>query len=440
MREFYRIFASLLLLIVFSFSATAFPVQTAEDRQNKTLRWRNPTISIAVSNSLIKPNFNIKEGSDIAGAVRRSLETWEKAAAVKFEETTTDKQTVSPSGNIGDGINLITIAQTSENFLLFGKDAEEVAARTRVFFNKKGAITEADIVLNPYQQFSTDGSIGTFDLESILTHEIGHLLGLEHSTMLGATMHESSGKNGVYNLPAFDSRTLAETDLAAVRTLYGGKTEAEICCGSITGKLSAANGKAVKNYQVWAEEKETGKVSAEVLADAEGGFQLGGLTPGTYRVFAQRSAENKAFAVEELGEAQVGKGRSANLTKQLNQAAINFQARYIGFNGQLSDNSVSLNSGKSYKIYVGGKNLNAEDYKLSFHSPFINVVPKTSVKLDFGENISVISFDVLVENHARVGEYSLFIESKDGQKAVVIGALSIEKFNNPWSIFSLDAD
>lgn len=440
MRELHRIFASVLLLTVFSFSAAAFPVQTAENRQNRTLRWKNPTISVAVSNSLIKPNFNIKDGSDVAGAVRRSLEAWEKAAAVKFEENSTDKQTVSPTGNFGDGVSLITIAPTSENLLLFSKDAEEVAARTRVFFNKKGAITEADIVLNPYQQFSTDGSVGTFDLESILTHEIGHLLGLEHSTILGATMHESSGKNGVYNLPAFESRTLAETDLSAARALYGGKAEAETCCGSVAGKLLLSGGRSAKNYQVWAEEKETGKVSAEVFADAEGVFHLDGLTPGSYRVFAQRSAVNKSFAVEELGDVQVVKGRSANLTKQLSQTAINFQARYIGFNGQISENSVSLNSGKSYKVYVGGKNLNPEDYKISFHSPFLTVVPKTSVKLDFGENVSVISFDVVVANGAALGEYSLFIESKNGQKSVVAGALSIEKFNNPWSVFSLDDD
>ena len=437
MREFYRIYASFLLLIVFSLSATAFPVQNAKERRNTTLRWKTPSISVAVSDSLTKANFNIKNGSDVAGAIRRSLETWEKAAAVKFEEISTDKQTVSPTGNLGDGVNLITVAPTTENLLLFGKDAESAAARTRVFFNKKGAITEADIVLNPYQQFSTDGSLGTFDLESILTHEIGHLLGLEHSAILGATMHESSGKNGVYNLPAYDSRTLAETDLAAVRALYGGRAEAEICCGSINGKLLTA-GKSIKNYQVWAEEKETGKVIAAVFANAEGVFQLDGLSPGSYRVFAQSTAENKSSAVEELGDAVVAKGKPVVLTRKLEQATINFQARYIGFNGQISENSVSLNSGKSYKIYVGGKNLNPEDYKISFHSPFITVVPKTSVKLDFGENLSVVSFDVVVASRAPVGEYSLFVESKDGHKSVVAGALSIEKFNNPWSIFSLD--
>jgi hypothetical protein len=79
-----------------------------------------------------------------------------------------------------------------------------------------------------------------------------------------------------------------------------------------------------------------------------------------------------------------------------------------------------------------------EDHKITFNSPFFSVVPKTFAKSDYGENISVISFEVAVTNTAPTGEYSLFIESKTGQKSVLAGALSIEKFNNPWSVFSFD--
>ena len=114
---------------------------------------------------------------------------------------------------------------------LFG--TSESPGRTRVFFAPNGAIAEADIALNPTQLFSTDGTFGTYDLEATLTHEIGHLLGLEHSAVLGATMQPRQAKNGIYGLPALTGRTLAEDDRAGARALYNSRKGH----GSISGKL-----------------------------------------------------------------------------------------------------------------------------------------------------------------------------------------------------------
>src|SRR4030095_3804166 len=150
----------------------------------------------------------------------------------------------------GDGVSLITIAQTPENVLLFSKDTENAAATTRVFYSRRGMITEADIVLNPYEQFSTDGTLGTFDLESTLTHEIGHLLGLSHSEVFGSTMHANYGKNGVFGSQRLISRTFAADDIAAVRALYGARGDDGECCGTIEGKL-AVPGKPNRSIEVW---------------------------------------------------------------------------------------------------------------------------------------------------------------------------------------------
>jgi hypothetical protein len=314
----FKIFPVLLLLLNFTFSAAAYTTHFADEGEMARLSWKNDTIPIALSTSLARQNLNIKVDSNVLGAIQRSLETWEKVADVKFEIIMTDKQSVSPSGKTGDGISLITIAQTPENLLLFSGDTEEISARTRIFYNGKGFITEADIILNPYKQFSTDGSIGTFDLEATLTHEIGHLLGLEHSSVLGATMHAHQGKNGVYNLSSFSSRTLAEDDITRVRALYGTKDSDEDCYGAIGGKLLSANGKAAKNFQVWAEEAETGRVIASVLTNSEGVFRIEGLESGQYEIYAQDFGERKNLvSTENLGKIEVIKGKTSSLSKKL---------------------------------------------------------------------------------------------------------------------------
>lgn len=416
-------------------SAAAYSTQFADNGETLRLHWKSNTIPIAFSTSLIKPNPYIKPDSDIEGAIQRSLESWEKAANIKFRVSWTDKQTISPPGKSGDNVSLVTIAQTPENLLLFGNDAETVSARTRIFFNRRGYITEADIVLNPYEQFSTDGSFGTFDFEATLTHEIGHLLGLDHSSVTGATMNKHQGKNGVYNLPAFSSRTLAEDDLAGIRALYGSTSTDDNCCGTISGKLVSANGKAAKDVQVWAEDAESGRVAAGVLSKTDGVFRIEGLISGQYKIYAQDDGENtgKSFSVEELGEVNVVKGKTQSLSRKLKFGTKDFDVRYIGFNGQVSELAVPVNGGKSYLIYVGGKNLDANKVSIGFNSPHITVTPKSLTNHKYGADVSVISFEINVAAEIPLGEYSFFIKSKGAETEFAVGSLTVETFVNSWN-------
>lgn len=430
----------LLLLLNFSFSTSAYTTQFANEGETARLHWKNGVIPIAISTSLAKQNLNIRADSDVLGAIQRSLKTWENVTNIKFDLTVSDTQSVSPSGKSGDGISLISIAQTPENLLLFSGDTEEISARTRIFYNGKGFITEADIILNPYKQFSTDGSIGTFDLEATLTHEIGHLLGLEHSSVMGATMHTHQGKNGVYNLPSFSSRTLAEDDITGIRTLYGAKDSDEDCCGTISGKLSLANGKAAKTFQVWAEESETGRVIAGVLTNSEGIFRIEGLLDGQYQIFAQDLGERKS-STENLGEVEVVADKTTNLVKRLKARAKDFDIRYLGFNGQISELAVPINGGKSYLIYIGGKNLDATNLTVGFNSPNISVTPNSLTKHDYGTDLAVLSFEIKVKSKTPAGEYSFFVKTKNEEISFMVGGLTVENFINPWnSYFSSGAE
>jgi hypothetical protein len=432
-----KFFLVLLLLISFNFSAKAYAWQFADASKTVRLHWKRGKIQIALSTSLNRQNPNILPQSDVEGAVRRSLETWEQAADIKFEIVWTDKQTVSLAGNNGDGVSLITIAQTPENLLLFGNETEEISAQTRTFYNRQGIISEADIALNSYQQFSTDGTIGTYDLEATLTHEIGHLLGLEHSSVMGATMQARQGKNGIYNLSAFASRTLAEDDLTGIRALYGAENSEDNCCGTVLGKITQTKGKIIKKLQVWAEDTDSGRVIGGVLTNADGSFRFEGLKSGSYRFYAQNDPKTDDAAAEELGEFEVVKGRATSIIKKLRLAEITFTVQYAGFNGQISDLAVPLNGGKSYLIYIGGKNLDAEKLKIGFNSPYLAIAPGSVVKHDYGSEISVLSFEIKIETDAPTGEYSLFVKSPNGSKQFLVGGLTIENFVNPWNSYVL---
>lgn len=416
-------------------STIAYTTQFTDEGETKRLHWKNGTIPITLSSSLYADNLNIKGKSDVLGAVQRSLETWEKVANIKFDVTTSNNLSVSPSGKSGDGINLITIAPTTDNLILFGSDSESVSARTRIFYSGKGFITEADIVLNPYQQFSSDGSVGTFDLEATLTHEIGHLLGLEHSTIIGSTMHAHQGKNGIYNLPSYSSRTLAEDDITGIRALYGAETVNRLCCGTISGKLLTA-GKEQKKYQVWAEESESGRVIAGVITNTEGNYKIEGLSGGEYHLYTQDLSEKKN-AAEDLGIVNLVGGKTLNLVNKLKNNLKNFDVSYIGFNGQLSELAVPINSGNSYVIYVGGKNLDVKNIEIGFNSPYFTATPGSFTKLDYGLELSVVSFQIKVLPGTPAGEYSFFVKKTGEKKDYMVGGLTVEEFVNPWNSYPI---
>lgn len=427
----------MLALAVFSLSALANP-QIPGAANNSRLKWKAVTINVALSSSLAKQAPNIKSESDVVGAVRRSFATWEKAANIKFNEVSTDKQSVSPAGNAGDGVSLITVAPTAENLLLFGGDATEASAKTRVFYSRKGIITEADIVLNPYAQFSSDGTPGTFDLEATITHEIGHLLGLEHSPVIGSTMRSYQAKNGVYNLPQTASRTLSDSDIANLRALYGAKAEDEDCCGALKGKITLSPTLAANNFHVWLEESETGKIHAGTMTQADGTFLLEGLSAGKYRVLAQDSVEKQKnrkqiYSGGELGETIIEKGKISNIEKQIAFKERTFNLKYVGFNGQISNVPIPVNSGKSFLIYLGGENLNPNELTVSTNSPFIKITKNTLAAQDFGDEISVLSFEISVKASAPPGEYSIRLQKNNGEVEYFVGGIINDAIINPHS-------
>ncbi len=381
-------------------------------------RWRTANLRLAISNSLFQGSPNIQEGSDVAGAIQRAFDAWRQAADIEFVSERTDRRNVSPAGLSGDGVSLITVAASPENVLLFTRDPFGEAARTRVFY-RGSYITEADIVLNPFQLFSTNGTPGTFDLESTLTHEIGHLLGLRHSGVLAATMSESLSKNGYFGFVNIAARSLGASDVAAVRELYGIADEG--CCGTLAGRVTMPGTRG--GVLVWAELKDSGVVAGQATTSADGSFRIGGLPKGEYSVYWQKTGSSSGG---DAGDARIEPGVTTALFERAAARKNLLSLDYIGLNGQLYDSAVGLRAGGEFTVYLGGRGLDDGKTRIFVRSEHISIDTSSLTVHDLRDDIPVISLLIKVSPDAPKGSYSIFASRGDGSQAALVGALDIE--------------
>ena len=134
--------------------------------------------------------------SDPQAAVRSALATWNAVgtANVNFLPL----KTTAAGINSQDNQMVIAVAASPDELSAVGG----ALAVTVVSFSPvdqpingvpvaKGAILDSDIILNPNPafSFSTDGTT-TVDLQSVVTHELGHSLSANHTGLLGASMFQ----------------------------------------------------------------------------------------------------------------------------------------------------------------------------------------------------------------------------------------------------------
>jgi len=400
----------------------------------RKIHWPRKTIEIALSNSLLSPGSNIKPDSDVVGAVRRALARWSNLSNINFVITWSNATSISPA-DAGDGISLVTIADTPENEAF---NSETTTGRTRVFFDPEtGSIAEADISINPRPraedgtqlQFSTDGTPGTYDLEATFTHEIGHFLGLDHSAVWSSTMQGRQAYNGTFGLPALTERTLSEDDRQKVRSLYGPKTrlgriEGRLADNRVAGTLSPLNG-----VNVWAENVANGRVIASDVTAEDGSYKLEGLVPGQYRVIVAAGTDAQKFRSFELSNQVTVKPDAATpLSSNLvpPQASV-LNPRMIGLNSELSTVALPLAPGRRVKIYLGGEGVDqVPGTSISVNSPYFTVDPASLAREQIAAPFPVVSVDLQVAANAPFGDYTLRLQSNSGETAFIPGAITID--------------
>lgn len=420
MKYFAKIIAVTLALLFGSQTGFGDPVESAEQAR---YRWKSGKIRIAISRSVLLAASINSPDSSAYEAVRRGIDAWQGIADVELVTEISDRENANISGAGGDGISLITIAPTAENILLFGKDDLDAAAKTRVFYNRRDHITEADIVLNPYQQFSTDGRFGTYDLENVITHEIGHLLGLRHNGVFGSIMYRTAPKNGIFGLADISNRKISATDRSELREIYGAQV-GDVCCGQITGRLIGA-AKSARTFEVWVESVSSGRVVGQAAVKRDGSFRVGGLDAGEFRVFTRAYDLNGNAGVFEVGNVTVAKGEAQELNKKIGKLGKGVSFSLLGINGLLGDSNLKLTRGQSYTIYVGGSGFDADSLKLRTNSDVVTIESGSIRELDYVDGVSAVSFRVVVDPEAPEGNYSIFGVASNGSTDAIIGGLTV---------------
>ncbi|NLH75350.1 MAG: matrixin family metalloprotease [Verrucomicrobia bacterium] len=210
-------------------------------------------------------------------AVRAAFAVWQSTpnSILRFEEG----GTVASGVDVDELDNTNVVYWAKKSTWVAGGSVNVVGATAVTFIARAGwLLVGADLVLNGVNySWSTnpDGVGGSYFVESIVTHEIGHFIGLEHSPLGGATMfYRDPGGIGTYLGLSTDERL-------AVQFLYPAAGLLEMR-GAIQGKITAG-GTNVLGAVIIAE-NPAGTIAAAAVSRADGTYSLPALVPGTYRV------------------------------------------------------------------------------------------------------------------------------------------------------------
>jgi hypothetical protein len=213
-------------------------------------------------------------------------------------QTSTQDACANDQGTNLTGVDTICFNQASAAF------TPGVLAFTRVFAatapgqtfgattsSFTGQIIEADILFRNDGQvtFATPGALAanpsSYDLESILTHELGHFLGLEHSAIWSAVMTPFAPPPGTYWGPrptaTAPDTPLSDDDRTGLRVLYPDPNDTTDV-GVITGRVLPANPLSLAGLPATAAgEYVTGIFGAHVVAvDVDTGQVVAGALAG----------------------------------------------------------------------------------------------------------------------------------------------------------------
>ncbi len=228
---------------------------------------------------------------DIDRIVAASFRAWENVE-------TSELQFV----NAGSG-NFVKSSTDRDNVISFDRSGVEIGvpagsgviAITTINWDDQGRISDSDITFNGRDfEFSVTEVFpgpGPVDLQDVMTHEIGHLIGLDHTPLAGPTSIRPTMNPFASQQAPGVARTLEVDDIAGATHLYPSASATQL--GTITGQVTNRDSTSVFGVHVVAYDVSSGNFTVSALSgaagnnkgrDGDGRYEISGLPPGQYRV------------------------------------------------------------------------------------------------------------------------------------------------------------
>ncbi|MEM1453303.1 MAG: IPT/TIG domain-containing protein [Planctomycetota bacterium] len=375
------------------------------------LFWANPTnIGFVISSD---GSDDLDDGSHET-AIRSGFEAWNGAGATRavLVENTSPAQQVRRDWQ-SDDVHLVLFDENDVSGFFPGFTG--IVAITPIEFSSTGEIRDADVLFNGKTfNFTTSGQGGRFDVQNLATHEAGHLLGLDHSGVCGATMYPFVNQGIILH------RSLSIDDVRGVRDMYPNSAFARL-----TGRILAPDGTTpLRGGHVVARDT-SGRVAGATLTNGLGDFMLEALDAGTYTVYVDPL--DRPVSPANLGGGQMvdtafestllgTSGASVGLTRSLGThvARPDVEASL----GRVDDNyPIRIIRGQSRTVVIGGVSL-VNGSTLTLSDPTISV---TNV-IWFG---GTVRFVATVPAGAPLGHVDVTVETPADGTDILVGGLEV---------------
>ncbi|HKW57969.1 MAG TPA: matrixin family metalloprotease [Candidatus Acidoferrum sp.] len=235
--------------------------------------------------------------SEIEQVIAQSLAVWTGVSGTSLAPATVAPTTRTAAQNAcgSNGVNSICFDQADAAFTpgvlaftrvitadVIGVQVGSGAAATQV-----GQILDADVYFDPSDStisFATPAALPNapkaYDLESLLTHELGHALGFSHSAIWNAMMYPYAPMPGTFSggrpTAGQPDAPLGDDDRTGLRVLYPDPSDL-VNAGSVSGRILPANPLSLRATPPGV----TGVFGANVVAvDAASGAVIGATLGG----------------------------------------------------------------------------------------------------------------------------------------------------------------